>query len=42
MVQECNNNLMKDMMQEYNNDQIIEDTTANDVVLNTHNSDNND
>ena len=33
---------MKDMMQEYNNDQIIEDTTVNDVVLNTYNSDNND
>ena len=33
---------MKDMMQEYNNnDQISEDTTANDVGLNTENYDNN-
>ena len=28
---------MKDMMQEYNNDKISEDTTANDVGLTTYN-----
>ena len=32
---------MKDMMQEYNNDKISEDTTAHDVELTTDNSDNN-
>ena len=32
---------MKDMMQEYNNDKISENTTAHDVGLTTNNSDNN-